>query len=179
MSELNSELKIVRRSTALLRYPPNVSGTPTLGLYLGPLCARGLVSSAGTPPLHYGRDLLVQNTSYERRRNSSIAVPSLVIQTCCAGDVSQLGQSRKAVHSWYTVLFMSITWGHGGHSTNIGLNSCTRAGEIYDGGLLQTRSHATSATAAKMAAAPARDWPFSRSPSRAKPKAADHSGWAV
>eukprot|EP00964_Phaeocystis_antarctica_P072250 scaffold44161_cov78-Phaeocystis_antarctica.AAC.2 len=74
---------------------------------------------------------------------------------------------------------MSITWGHGGHSTNIGLNSCTRAGEIYDGGLLQTRSHATSATAAKMAAAPARDWPFSRSPSRAKPKAADHSGWAV
>eukprot|EP00964_Phaeocystis_antarctica_P035836 scaffold20491_cov70-Phaeocystis_antarctica.AAC.2 len=31
--EDRTELKIVRRSTPLLRYPPNVSGTPTLGLY--------------------------------------------------------------------------------------------------------------------------------------------------
>ena len=29
----DAELKIVRRSTPLLRYPPNVCGTPTLGLY--------------------------------------------------------------------------------------------------------------------------------------------------
>eukprot|EP00964_Phaeocystis_antarctica_P062943 scaffold37733_cov63-Phaeocystis_antarctica.AAC.1 len=48
------KLKIVRRSTPLLRYPPNVSGTPTLGLYQPrALCA---VASHLLPGLRCGED---------------------------------------------------------------------------------------------------------------------------